>query len=80
MALTSASRVLALQHLNIRFMEKTPSGCTFTFHKLREVRQKGKFPPSVVFHSFEENSSSCVAAVLNEYLKRSEKWMYSNFF
>ena len=30
------------------------------------------------FHSFEEDSSLCVVAVLNEYLKRSEKWRTSD--
>ena len=66
MALTSASRALGLQQLNIRFMVKTPSSFTFTLNKLRKAWKKGKSPPSVVFHSFEEGSSLCVAAVLNE--------------
>ena len=78
MALTSASCTLGLQHLNIRFMVKTPSSFTFTFHKLHKAWKKGKSPPSVVFHSFEEDSSLCVVAVLNEYLKRSEKWRTSD--
>ena len=73
MALTSASHALGLQHLNIRFMVKTPSDFTFTFHKFHKAWKKGKSPPSVVFHSFKEESSLCVAAALNEYLKRSEK-------
>ena len=55
-------------------MVKTPSSFTFTFHKLHKAWKKGKLPTSVVFHSFEEDSSLCVVAVLNEYLKRSEKW------
>ena len=78
MALTSASCTLGLQHLNIRFMVKTPSSFTFTFHKLHKTWKKEKSPPSVVFHSFEEDSSLCVVAVLNEYLKRSEKWRTSD--
>ena len=65
MALTSDSRSLGLQHLNIRFMVKNPSSFTFTFHKLHKV-WKGKSPPSVVFHYFEEDSSLCVVAVLNK--------------
>ena len=73
LALTSASHALGLQHLNIRFMVKTPRSFTFTFHKLHKGWKKGKSPPSVVFHSFKEESSLCVAAALNEYLKRSEK-------
>ena len=75
LALTSASRALGLQHLNIRFMIKTPSSFTFTFHKKWKKR---KSPPSAAFHSFEEDSSLCVVAVLNEHLKRSEKWRTSN--
>ena len=78
MALTSASRALGLQKLNIRFMVKIPSSFTFNFYKLRTAWKKGKSPPSVVFHSFEEDSSLCVVAVLNEYLKRSEKWRTSD--
>ena len=33
---------------------------------------------SELFHSFEEDVSLCVVAVLNEYLKRSEKWRTSD--
>ena len=78
LALTSASHALGLQHLNIRFMVKTPRSFIFTFHKLHKGWKKGKSPPSVVFHSFKEDSSLCVVEVLNEYLKRSEKWRTSD--
>ena len=80
LAVTSASRALGLQHLNIRFMVKTPSSFTFTFQKLHKVWKSGKSPSSVVFHSFKEDSSLCVAEVLKEYLKRSEKWITSDEF
>ena len=33
---------------------------------------------SELFHSFEEDVSLCVVAILNEYLKRSEKWKTSD--
>ena len=56
---------------------KTPSSFNFTFHKLHKAWKKGKSPP-VVFHSFEEDSSLCILAVLNKYLKRSEKWRTSD--
>ena len=59
-------------------MVKTPSSFTLTFYKLHKAWKKGKSPPSVIFHSFEEDSSLCVVAVLNEYLKRSEKWRTSD--
>ena len=78
MALTSASRAVGLKHLNIRFLVKTPSSFTFTFHKLHKAWKKEKAPTSVVFHSFEKDSSLCVVAVLNEYLKISEKWTTSD--
>ena len=78
LALTSASRVLGLQHLNIRFMVKTPSSFTFNFHKLHKAWKKGKSPLFVVFHTFKEDSSLYVVEVLNEYLKRSEKWRTSD--
>ena len=85
LAFTSASRVLDLQHLNIRFMVKTPSSFAFTFRKLHKAWKKGKPPPSVVFHSFKEDSSLCVVELLNEYRKRSEQkngdlLMNANFF
>ena len=78
LALTSASRALGLKHLNIRFMVKNPSSFTFTLHKLHKAWKKRKLPPSVVFHSFKEDSSLCFVTVLNEYLKRSEKWRTSD--
>ena len=53
LALTSASCTLSLQHLNIRFMVKTPSSFTFTFRKLHKAWMKGKSPPSVVFSFFQ---------------------------
>ena len=77
LTLTSAFRVLGLQHLNIRFKVKTPIRSTFTFHKLHKALKKGKSPPSVVFHFFKEDNSLCVVEVSNEYLKRSEKWRTS---
>ena len=77
-ALISASRVLGVQHLNMRFMVKTPFSFNFTFHKLHKAWKKGKSPTSVAFHSFEEDSSLCVVAVLKEHLKRSEKWRTSD--
>ena len=80
LAVTSASRALGLQHLNIRFMVKTPSSFTFTFQKLHKAWKSGKSPSSVVFQSFKEDSSLCVAEVLKEYLKRSEKWITSDEF
>ena len=85
LALKSASRALGLQHLNIKFMVKTPSSFTFNFHKLYKAWKKGKPPPSVVFHSFKEDSSLCVVELLNEYRKRSEQkngdlLMNANFF
>ena len=49
LALTSATPALGLQHVNIRFMVKTPSSFTLTFHKLHKAWKKRKSPPSVVF-------------------------------
>ena len=56
-------------------MVKIPSSFTFTFHKLHKAWKKGKSPPSVVFHSFKEDKTN---KLLNEYLKRSEKWRTSD--
>ena len=78
MALTSASRAIGLQHLNIRLMVKISSSFTFTFHKLPKAWKKRKPPSLVIFYSFEEDSSLYVIAVLKEYFKRSEKWRTSD--
>ena len=59
-------------------MTKTSSRFTFTFHKLHKSWRKGKSPPSVTFHSFDEDETLCVVATTNEYLKRSEKWSISD--
>ena len=40
--------------------------------------EEGKITPSVVFHSFKEHSSLRAVELLNEYLKRSEKWRTSD--
>ena len=78
MALTSASLALGLQHLNIRFMVKTPSSFTFTFHKLHKAWKKEKSSPSFTFHSFEEDNSLCFNSF--SYQKNGELLMNGNFF
>ena len=72
LALTSASRVLGLQHLDIRFMTKGTNNYMFTFGKLHKVWRKGKSLPSLKFYSFEEDTKLCVVANLEEYLKRTK--------
>ena len=41
LALTLASRVLGLQHLDIRFMTKGTNSYMFTFEKLHKAWRKG---------------------------------------
>ena len=74
LALTSASRVLGLQHLDIRFMAKGTNSYMFTFGKLHKAWRKGKSPPSLKVYSFEEDTKLCVVATLEEYLKRTKVW------
>ena len=74
LALTSASRVLALQHLDIRFMTKGTNNYMFTFGKLRKTWRKGKFRPSLKAYLFEEDTKLYVDATLEEYLKRTKVW------
>ena len=74
LALTSASRVLGLQHLDIRFMTKGTNNYMFTFGKLHKAWKKGKSPPSQKVYLFEEDSKLCVVATLEEYLKRIKVW------
>ena len=70
LALTSPSRVLGLQHFDIRFMTKGTNNYLFTFGKLHKAWRKGKSPPSLKVYSFE----LCVVATLDEYLKRTKVW------
>ena len=60
--LTSAFRVLGLQHLDIRLMTKGTNNCTFTFRKLRKAWRKGKPPTSLKVYSFEKETKLCVVA------------------
>ena len=62
LALTSASRVLGLQHLDIKFMTKVTNNYMFTFGKLRKAWRKGKSPPLLNVYSFEEDTKLCVVA------------------
>ena len=72
LALTSASRVLGLQHLDIRFMTKGTNNYMFTFGKLHEAWRKGKSPPSLRIYSFEEDTKLCLIAALEDYLERTK--------
>ena len=74
LALTSASQVLGLQHLDLRFMAKSTISYMFTFGKLHKAWRKGKSPRSLKFYSFEEDNKLCEAATLEEYLKRTKVW------
>ena len=72
--LTSASRVLGLQQLNIRFMTKVTNIYIFTFGKLHQAWRKGEPLPSLNVCIFEEDTKLCVVAALEEHLKRTKVW------
>ena len=72
LALTSASLVLASQHLGIRFMTKDTNNYMFTFGKLHEAWRKGKSLSSLRVYSFEEDTKFCVIAALEDYLQRTK--------
>ena len=74
LALTSAFRVLGLQHLDIRFMTKGTNYYMFTFGKLHKAWRKGKSPSSLKFYSFEEDTKLWVVATLEKYLKKPKVW------
>ena len=74
LALTSASRVLGLQHLDVRFMTKGTNNYMFSFGKLHKAWRKRKSPPSLKVYSFEEDTKLCVVATLDDYLKRTKVW------
>ena len=72
LALTTACRVLGLQHSDIRFMTKGTKYYMFTFGKLHKAWGKGKSPPSLKVYSFEEGTKLCAVATLEGYLKRTK--------
>ena len=72
--LTSASRVLGLQHLDIRFMTKGANNYTCSLLNSKKHAEKGPSPPSLKVYTFEENTKLCVVATLEEYLKRTKVW------
>ena len=55
-SLTSVSRVLGLQHSDIRFMTKGTNNYMFTFGKLHKEWRKGKSTPSLKVYTFEEDT------------------------
>ena len=74
LALTSASLVLGLQHLDIKFITNGTNNYPFTFGKLHKAWRKRKPPPSLIVYSFEDDSKLCVVTILEEYLKRTKVW------
>ena len=74
LALTLTSRVLGLQHLDIRFMTKGTNNYVFTFGKFHKAWRKRKSPPLLKVYSFEEDTKLCVVAALEECLKRTKVW------
>ena len=72
--LNSASRVLGLRHLDIRFMTKAKNNYTFIFGELHKAWREGKPPPSLKVYTFEKDTNLCVVATLKEYLKRPKVW------
>lgn len=74
MALTSASRVSALHHLDIRYMVLTETQCTFTFSKLHKSWKKGATPPAVTFYAYKANENLCVVSTIKEYINRTKEW------
>ena len=74
LALTSASQILGLQDLGIRFMTKGTNNHMFTFGKPHNAWRKGKLPPSLKVYIFEEDTKLCVVATFKEYLKRTKIW------
>ena len=74
LAMTSASRVLGLQHLDIRFMAKGTNNYIFTFGNLHKSWRKEKPPSSRKVYTFEEDAKLCVVPTLEEYCNRTKVW------
>ena len=72
LAMTSASRVLGLQHLDIRFMAKGINHYIFTFGNLHKSWRKEKPPSSLKVYTFEEDTKLCVVPTMEEYCNRTK--------
>ena len=72
LSLTTASRVLGLQQLNITYMTKEDNKVTFYFAKLHKSWREGKPPPSFKIIGFPEDSQLCVIETLDTYLVRTK--------
>ena len=71
MALSSASRASAINHLDVRYMLRIEGKFVFTFHKLHKSWKYVKAPPILEFCEYTEDRELCVVTTLNEYIKRT---------
>ena len=71
MALSSASRASAINHLDVRYMLSREGKFVFTFHKLHKSWKYGKAPPVLECCEYTEDGELCVVTTLNEYIKRT---------
>ena len=71
MALSSASRVSAIHHLNVRYMLRPEGKFVFTFHKLHKSWKYGKALSILESCEYTEDMDLCVITTLNEYIKRA---------
>ena len=77
-SLTSASWVLGLQHLFIRFISKRTKTLYLHFGKRNKVWRKRKSLTSRKVHTFQEDTMLCVLATLEEYFERAKAWRGKN--
>ena len=56
LTLTAASRCSEIKYLNTKYMTKTDSMYIFAFSELTKSWRKGRAPPSLEFHKFEQDS------------------------
>ena len=74
LALTSASRVLGLQHLDTNFMALSDDSVVFNYGQLHKGWRKGKPPPSVTFVAYPHDRDICILTTLKAYLERTKPW------
>ena len=71
LALTTSSRISALNNLALNHMIKTSRYCEFTFHKLHKSWRRSESPPLLQIYAFPSYKGLCVAAALDCYIERT---------
>ena len=68
LALTTASMMSMIQHLNTEFMAKDKDN----------FQREGQAPQAITYFAFSQDKALCVVEKIKEYINRSKPWRESN--